>query len=90
MLCLSIFFPQPSAPVVVSDLTNKISVGQWFVVGGQYREAGVEFGGEPMNGSNISVLRLLAPSKIASYKVNWSKMRLSARGPVLKALSGIR
>lgn len=28
------FFPQPSAPVVVSDLTNKSSVGQWFVVGG--------------------------------------------------------
>lgn len=35
------FFSQPSAPVVVSDLTNKSSVGQWFVVGGQYREAGV-------------------------------------------------
>lgn len=40
-----------------------------------------------MNGPHISVLRLLVPSKIASYKVNWSKMRLSARGPVLKALS---
>lgn len=40
-----------------------------------------------MDDSNISVLRLLAPSKIAFYKVNWSKMRLSARGPGLKALS---
>lgn len=28
------FFPQPSATVVVSDLTNRSSVGQWFVVVG--------------------------------------------------------
>lgn len=38
VLCLSIFFfffPQPSAPVVVSDLTNKMFSGAVVCGGGQ-------------------------------------------------------